>query len=636
MTGKKSTLRSRLPKVTAFSYLRFARMKRSTRFLLAIAIPLLFQACAPSLPSATPAQTKQIPSPTPTSTSTDTQTPTASATSTQPLPLPTLPPGSNEYFVLSLADNGYQHLFIYSPQAVPLYRITDGTWDDITPAISPDGKQIAFASRRNGYFDIYILNLGDGTITRVTDSLAYDASPSWSPDGQFLVYETYENGNLEIKVQSAVDPSQLPIKLTNDAFLDHSPVWSPLGRQVAFVSNRSGNDDIWVANLNEAGSGQFVNVSNSPLSQESYPTWSGDGTLLAWYSSGGDSSPGIYTFKVAQTGSLPLYLGTGDQPVWSSNTDQIATRLTIPNGNYLTAYDSQGLLTLPPILLTGPLNGFSLGKLVLPIALPETIQQAALDPTPVWTPVLENSTKNLPPGRIGLVPLEDVKAPFPQLNDLTDESFAALRKRLVHETGWDVLANLENAFVPLTSPSDPALGQDWIYTGRAFTLNPVLLNANWLLVVREEFGNDIYWKVFLRSTAQDGSQGEPLTDLPWDLNARYNLDPITYDQGGKLMDKVPAGYWVNLTELASRFGWERLPALSIWRTYFKGTRFNEFALTAGLDWEQAMLEVYPPEVLTTPTVVVPPTFTPTRTPWGYKTPTVTRTPTPRPTFTTAP
>ena len=138
---------------------------------------------------------------------------------------------------------------------MPLHRITNGTWDDITPSISPDGNKIAFSSRRNGYFDIHILDLENGATTRVTDSLAYDASPSWSPDGQWLVYETYENGNFDIQIRSAVDPEQPPIQLTNDAFLDHSPVWSPQGRQVAFVSNRNGNDEIWIADLRLVGTG---------------------------------------------------------------------------------------------------------------------------------------------------------------------------------------------------------------------------------------------------------------------------------------------------------------------------------------------------------------------------------------------
>jgi TolB protein len=608
----------------------------SLRFLLLPVITTVLLSCSPTQPEPAFTETIIIPSPTREDTSTPSQTPSVTITPTNTLLSPTLPAGAEKYFVLSLADNGYQHLFIYSPQAVPLHRITNGAWDDITPSISPDGNKIAFSSRRNGYFDIHMLDLENGATTRITDSPAYDASPSWSPDGQWLVYETYENGKFDIQIRSAVDPEQPPIQLTNDAFIDHSPVWSPQGRQVAFVSNRNGNDEIWIADLGQVGSGSFINASNRPLSNESHPAWSGDGTRLAWSSSGGIDPAGIYLMNISQPDSLPFYIGEGDQPVWSSTTGEIAARVTTPNRNYLTAYNSKGLLTLPLTLLPGTTQGFSLGTLVLPKQLPESIELAGVAPTPIWTPALESLGENIPPGRIGLVPLEAVQAPYPKLNDMTDEAFAALRQRLIRETGWDVLANLENAFVPLTSPPDPTQGKDWLYTGRAFTLNPVLLNAGWLLVVREGYGKDVYWHVYLRPSAQDGSQGEPLVHLPWDMNARYNLDPVSYDQGGRLMDTIPPGYWVDLTELARRYGWERLPAQDNWQTYFKGTLFNEFALPNGLDWERAMLEIYPPEVLITPTAVIPPTFTPTRTPWGFKTPTPTRTQTPRPTFTPAP
>jgi TolB protein len=604
--------------------------------LLPILALLAAASCSPYSPTSLPVPATDSPA--------DSATATPQPTSTSTLPItaapeeigPTPIPAIDEHYVLSLADNGYQHLFIYSPQAIPLYRITNGTWDDITPAISPDGKHIAFSSRRNGYFDIYILNLETGETHRVTDTLSYDASPSWSPDGQWLVYETYENGSLDIRISSAFDAAQPAIQLTNDNLIDHSPAWSPQGRQIAFVSNRTGDNEIWLAQLDNADANRFINLSSRPLSEEEHPVWSGDGSRLAWVSKGGNSPSGIYSSDFSQPGSLPVYLGPGDFPVWSPKKDVIASRLPTPNEDYLTAYTSAGLLSLPPVRLPGKMQGFGLGTLTIPSVLSASLQAAAVDPTPVWMPVLENSTSNLPPGRIGLEPLTGVQAPYPQLNDLTDESFIALRERLIQETGWDVLANLENAFAPLTAPPDPALGKDWIYTGRAFALNPVLVNAGWLLTVREEFGDEIYWQVYLRPAAQDGSQGKPLTDLPWDLTARYNLNPVAYDQGGEWMDGVPQGYWVNLTELAAAYGWERLPALSNWRTYFKGTRFNEFALTGGLDWERAMLEVYPPEVLITPTAVIPASFTPTRTPWGFMAPTITRTATPRPTFTPAP
>jgi TolB protein len=128
--------------------------------------------------------------------------------------------------------------------------------------------------------------------------------------------------------------------------------------------------------------------------------------------------------------------------------------------------------------------------------------------------------------------------------------------------------------------------------------------------------------------------------MPWDLNARYNLDPQAYDRGGTFMKSVPPGYWVDFTNLAQEYGWERIPAQNNWRTYFAGTQFNEFVITGGMDWHTAMLELYPADIFVTPTVVIPPTPTVTLTPKGYRykspTPTVTFTPTSNATFTPSP
>jgi len=152
-----------------------------------------------------------------------------------------------------------------------------------------------------------------------------------------------------------------------------------------------------------------------------------------------------------------------------------------------------------------------------------------------------------------------------------------------------------------------------------------------MVVVREDFGSQTFWHLYLRTRAQDGSQGEPLNQVPWDFSARS--DPTAYDQGGRLMTSIPSGYWLDLTSLALQYGWERQPALVNWRTFFNGTHFNEFADTQGLDWRTAMLELYPPDVLVTPTVVYPPTRTPTWVPPWYQSPTPTPTATFQPTST---
>jgi hypothetical protein len=245
-----------------------------------------------------------------------------------------------------------------------------------------------------------------------------------------------------------------------------------------------------------------------------------------------------------------------------------------------------------------------------------------------------------------VVPLDGVDAPYPMLQDQVDESFRSLRDRVSSEAGWDFLADLEQAYLPLTSPLGPGMQDDWLYTARAFRFNTSPVNAGWVVVERQDFGSQTYWRIYLRTLYQDGSQGSPLKSRPWDFNTRYSGDPIAYEHGGSFINPIPPGYWLDFTRLALSYGWERLPALTSWLTAFSSARYNEFVLRNGLDWFSAMLEIYPREALNTPTPVSSPTptatasdtptptLTYTRTPYMSRTPS--NTPTPFPTKTKRP
>jgi TolB protein len=251
------------------------------------------------------------------------------------------------------------------------------------------------------------------------------------------------------------------------------------------------------------------------------------------------------------------------------------------------------------------------GELPAPFADP-FVQAASETPAVPWQPSL-SPLPDIPGGRQHLVPLDGVAAPYPHLHDMVDEGFQALRGRVAYEAGWDLLGTLENGFVPLTSPLPPGMGEDWLYTGRAFALSPVPINAGWMAIVPEEFGGQMYWQVYALARFQDGSQGQPLYDPPWDFNARYTGDLLLYQQGGTQGGPIPEGYWVNVTRLAIAYGWERLPALITWQTSYPAARFNEFVLSGSQEWYDAMLELYPADALITPTPMVPPTLTPTPT-----------------------
>ena len=541
--------------------------------------------------------------------------------------IPIASKNSEEVVIFSYEEDGYAHLFTYIPDKMPLTRITAGDWDDISPAPSPNGEKIAFASNRNGFWDLYLLDLSSGEVTQLTNTPQYEGAPTWSPDGSYLAFESYDEDNLNIVVGPANDPLSDPITLTTSSASDHSPAWAPDGRHIAFISD----GEVILANLDRTDDGRFQNLSHTDLASESHPSWSPDGKRLAWASSSQSvGQSGIYIWDSAK--NVPaVWVGDGNWPAWNTTGDQIITTLTAPNSTYLTIYSPSGKLLQALTPFPAPtLRGLLWADLILPESLPKDFQAAAqLTPAPLWAPIGEPVGEGSP-GRWSLVDLEGVQAPYPQLHDLTNEAFDALRQRVQLEVGWDALASLENAFVPITTSLDPGFNQDWLYTGRAFAINSLMTNAGWMVAVREDFGAQTYWRLYLRAQLQDGSLGEPLRDTPWDLSARYNLDPKVYEQGGKYSE-VPPGYWVDVTALAIQYDWERVPALPNWRTFYRGARFTEFALTGGLDWYSAMLELYPPDVLVTPTKVLPPTLTPTRTPLPTWTPLPTRTP--RPTYT---
>jgi len=553
-------------------------------------------------------------------TPTSTNSPTPTVTWTASPAIPALQAG---LLILSMQEGHDTHLFAYRPLSenteniLPLTRLTAGSWHDIAPALSPDGKKIAFSSNRDGQWDLYLWDTGTTRINRLTHTSGYESSPTWSPDSTWLAYTRYLDNNLELFIDQITEDAD-PIQLTQHLAADHSPAWSPLGRQIAFVSTRGGRAQIWLADLDQSGEERFDLISPSSDSTAKYPAWSPDGRYLAWAAVTERGFHRLMVWDSADSNAAPQEHGSGDRPVWSQDGRTLFSTLEMPSQTYLTAYpfEHPNLISLPPVALPGAVDGLIWADLSLAAVLPD------LEPpvtTPLWEPQV-NANPDSPGGRWGLVSLDGIEAPYAQLHDRVDESFLALQAHLTTQIGWDALASLENAYVPLTSMLSPGQRDDWLYTGRAFALSALPIHAGWMMVIREDYGPETYWRLYFRARFQDGSIGKPLQNIPWDFSARYRAEPRPYEQGGEHAQSVPPGYWVDLTSIAGAYGWERLPALSTWRSAFTAARFNEFFRSDGLTWEGAMLEIYPPEVMVTPTPIATPTPTPTSTPYGFRSP----------------
>lgn len=556
------------------------------------------------------------------------RTPSAPSPTSSPEPAPSKVVASQRgrgTVVYAGEGQGRSHLWVIEPGAVEGRPLTTGDWNDADPAVDPQGRRLAFRSDRDGFWDLYLLDLATGDTRRLTETPDYEGHPTWSPDGRWLAYEGYREGDLDIWIL-AIDGQQAPIQLTNHPGLDASPSWEPGGgRRIAFISDRDGSRDVFLADLDRPND-RFINLTGSEDWAEMDPAFGPDGDRIAYAT----SSKGIgliWTIRPEEPEALPQQIGLGSHPVWSPDGRSILAIQSSPHQHVALTYDLEGGGT--------------------PIAL----HQRGLELAPAWTqaegiPSMAEGTAVVSTGsqgsrtavpaegagRMSLIALGNVEAPNPQLVEAADEPFRRLRAAIEDAAGWDFLGSLDAAFVGLNDPLPPGFAyNDWLYTGRAFSFQLSAYRAGWVEVVREDFGNQTYWRVFVRTAAQDGSQGRPLQDRPWDFSARYRGDPSDYDQGGLRKERIPAGYYADFTAMAEAHGFERVPALTNWRSFFPGARFNEFAYTEGLSWLAAMQQLYPPEALATPTPFSSPTPTPTNTPWPTPTPWWWRWRTPTPT-----
>jgi Tol biopolymer transport system component len=98
------------------------------------------------------------------------------------------------------------------------------------PAISPDGRFIAFSVRQQSQTLLYVMQADGADARAVADSLELRGAPAWAPDGRSITSAANDQGVPRLFRIPVSGGS--PALLSRDYALD--PVWEPAGRFVVY------------------------------------------------------------------------------------------------------------------------------------------------------------------------------------------------------------------------------------------------------------------------------------------------------------------------------------------------------------------------------------------------------------------
>jgi len=112
------------------------------------------------------------------------------------------------------------------------------------PAISPDGKTIAFSYKG----DIYTVPTTGGDAHQLTTNEAYDAYPVWSPDGTRIAFASAREGSLDVFIMNKMggtpnrvttnSVNEVPITFKDNATILFQAIQRPTSQSIFFVSNQ--------------------------------------------------------------------------------------------------------------------------------------------------------------------------------------------------------------------------------------------------------------------------------------------------------------------------------------------------------------------------------------------------------------
>jgi eukaryotic-like serine/threonine-protein kinase len=184
---------------------------------------------------------------------------------------------------------------------------------DLSPAVSPDGKMVAYKHfESGGVSEIYLVPVAGGEPRRLTSSDVVKLSPAWTPDGRdilflsesgtpervgavgqtVLSFDISPQGNRLAWAQTVSDSNIWQVELSGEAArkasakvlisstkADVSSQFSPDGNRIVFASTRSGRSGIWISDSDGQHQVQLAAFAHGAAGS---PRWSFDGRWIVF------------------------------------------------------------------------------------------------------------------------------------------------------------------------------------------------------------------------------------------------------------------------------------------------------------------------------------------------------------------
>lgn len=214
---------------------------------------------------------------------------------------------------------------------------------NVVPAISPDGRRIAYVTDKNLADDIYITEIEDdgsmhsrrlikGSQSTDFEALRYfDTTINWSRDGQFVTFVSKSGKDDALYVMRTLDGKQVYRFTFADLNGLLSPAFSPDGKKLVFTGIAGGWSDLYILEL---ATGKRTRLTSDRFA-DLQPQWSPNGETIAFITDRGpgtdeeallfgDYDLALYHLPTGKIDGVTELDGNVTSPQWSPDGQAIA------------------------------------------------------------------------------------------------------------------------------------------------------------------------------------------------------------------------------------------------------------------------------------------------------------------------